>query len=126
MDLRKILAENLKRERKTRGLTQADLADRAKISLPHMTEIEQCKTWVSDKTLTCLADALHVNAFELLRPAQTALTGQPPTSEEERTQQIVRLEACINTERKRLKEAADASMNHLLADFAGVSPPGSA
>jgi transcriptional regulator with XRE-family HTH domain len=35
-----------------------------------MTDIERCKTWVSDKTLEKIAAALDISPWELLRPAE--------------------------------------------------------
>jgi len=35
-----------------------------------MIEIEQCKTWVSDRTLANIAKALNMEVYELLIPAK--------------------------------------------------------
>ena len=49
-------------------ITQARLAERAGISTSHIVDIEQCKTWVSDKSLANIAQALSMEAYELLLP----------------------------------------------------------
>ena len=67
-DLRKILSQNTKKARKALHITQAKLSERAGISVFHIIEIEQCKSWVSDKTLANIAQALHLEAYELLLP----------------------------------------------------------
>ena len=68
--LRQILSENIRAARKNRDLTQTQLALYADLSLSYMTDIERCKTWVSDKTLAKIARALDMNPWELLRPAE--------------------------------------------------------
>ena len=68
MDLRKILSQNIKAIRHTLHISQAKLAEYAEISLSYLTDIECCRTWVSDKTLKNLAKALNREAWELLVP----------------------------------------------------------
>lgn len=67
-DLRKILSQNIKTIRKTLHISQAKLAEHTNISLSYLTDIERCRTWVSDKTLQSLAKALNREAWELLSP----------------------------------------------------------
>ena len=64
-DVRKLLAQNIKRRRKELGITQSKLAEYADISEPYMNDIERCQTWISDKTLAKLAWALKLNLHEL-------------------------------------------------------------
>ncbi|MDR3173333.1 MAG: helix-turn-helix domain-containing protein [Treponema sp.] len=66
--LRQILSANIRAARKRRHLTQTQLALYADLSLSYMTDIERCKTWVSDKTLLKIAAALDMSPWELLRP----------------------------------------------------------
>lgn len=65
IDLRKVLSQNIKKKRKELGITQVRLAELANISEPYMNDIERCQTWVSDKTLLKLAQALFVKPYEL-------------------------------------------------------------
>jgi transcriptional regulator with XRE-family HTH domain len=69
-DLRRILASNLKEQRKTLGLSQEKLAEMAGISWQTVNSIECHRTWVSDKTLETLADALKIESFQLLLPIE--------------------------------------------------------
>jgi DNA-binding XRE family transcriptional regulator len=69
--LRRILAVNLKEHRKTLGLSQEKLAEMADISWQTVNSIECHRTWVSDKTLESLADALKINSFQLLLPIES-------------------------------------------------------
>lgn len=64
-DVRKILANNIRKRRKELGITQIKLAELADISEPYMNDIERCQTWVSDKTLAKLAWALNLDLYEL-------------------------------------------------------------
>jgi len=66
--LRKILSLNIKKERKKLGLTQEKLAEIADLSPQTINDIEGCRMWVSDKTMTKLAQVLHIEAYELLVP----------------------------------------------------------
>jgi transcriptional regulator with XRE-family HTH domain len=66
--LRQLLSLNLKKWRKHYDYSQEKLADLAGISANMMNDIEGCRTWVSDKTLVRLADALQVDPYRLLVP----------------------------------------------------------
>jgi len=67
--LREILSSNIKKERKKLGLTQEKLAEYAELSAQTINDIEGCRMWVSDKTITKLARILHVEVYQLLIPA---------------------------------------------------------
>jgi transcriptional regulator with XRE-family HTH domain len=77
-DLRVILGANLKRYRCFRGLSQAKLAEMVDISSNFVSDIETGKRWLSSETLVKLAEALHIEVFEFLKPAET-LTGDAVT-----------------------------------------------
>jgi transcriptional regulator with XRE-family HTH domain len=64
-DIRLLLSRNIKTARGVLRLSQARLAEYAGISLPHLIDIEHCKTWVSDKTLKKIALALNMEVFQL-------------------------------------------------------------
>ena len=67
-NLRAILSRNIKRFRNFRKLSQADLAEKIDISIPFLSDIENGKKWVSPATLVKMADALNIEAYELLKP----------------------------------------------------------
>jgi len=71
-DLRTILAVNLKKQRKMLGLSQEKLAEIANLSWQTINSIECHRTWVSDKTLGNLADALKIESFQLLLPIENS------------------------------------------------------
>ena len=66
MDIRTVLAQNLKTTRKNLRITRVKLAEYAGISVPYLADIERCRTWVSDKTLQSLARALNIEPWELI------------------------------------------------------------
>jgi transcriptional regulator with XRE-family HTH domain len=66
--VRKILSSNLKKYREKMGLSQEKLAENAEISTMMVKDIEACRTWVSDKTLESIADALKIDIYRLLIP----------------------------------------------------------
>ena len=71
--LRRVLAENLKKHRKILGFSQEKLAEMTGLSWQTVNSIECHRTWVSDKTLESLADALKIDAFLLLLPTKDTL-----------------------------------------------------
>jgi transcriptional regulator with XRE-family HTH domain len=66
--IRKALSANIKRHREFLSLTQEKLAEKAGISANMINDIEGCRTWVSDKTLSKLASALKVETYRLFMP----------------------------------------------------------
>jgi len=71
--LKLILAANLKEQRKMLGLSQEKLAEIANLSWQTVNSIECHRTWVSEKTLESLADALKIESFQLLLPSKNTL-----------------------------------------------------
>ncbi|MDR2185576.1 MAG: helix-turn-helix domain-containing protein [Treponema sp.] len=69
-ELRRILAMNLKKQRNMLGLSQEKLAEMASLSWQTVNSIECQRTWLSDKTLENLAEALKIEAFQLLLPIE--------------------------------------------------------
>ncbi|MHC2466691.1 helix-turn-helix domain-containing protein [Bradyrhizobium embrapense] len=68
MDLRDILAANLRRLRAERGLAQDDLAYEAKVSRSYLSQLEKGAFYASLKILEKLAKALNVEPYELIAP----------------------------------------------------------
>jgi transcriptional regulator with XRE-family HTH domain len=66
MDLKEVLATNLRRERHTQGLTQEELADRAGLSARYLGSIERAAVSASVTILGNLALALSVNPCDLI------------------------------------------------------------
>ena len=66
MTLRRILARNLKRLRRERGLTQEELADLAGLNRNYVGMIERQENAASVDTVEALAAALQIKAVQLL------------------------------------------------------------
>jgi len=65
---KELLALNTKMLRKKSGFSQEKLAEAADLSAQSISDIEGCRTWVSDKTLEKLAQVLDVDIFQLFMP----------------------------------------------------------
>lgn len=65
-ELRENLSLNIKRRRKMYAFTQEKLAEETGLSAQTINDIEGCRTWVSDKTLVKIAEALRTSPAELL------------------------------------------------------------
>ena len=112
-DLRKILAENIRKNRAALHISQAKLAESADISLSHMLDIEYCKTCVSDKTLSQIAWALNVEAYELLMP-ESPKEGKQAGRNNTAVRQTAGL---INAKKRELRKLASATMDDLILEI---------
>jgi transcriptional regulator with XRE-family HTH domain len=66
-EVRAVLAQNIKSIRIHRKWSQADLAEKADISIPFLSDIERGNKWPYPDTLSRLAKALNVDIYELFR-----------------------------------------------------------
>ena len=64
-DVRRTLAKNIEKYRVQRGLSQAELAEEADISLPFKSAIEQSSKWPFPDTMAQIADALGIEVSDL-------------------------------------------------------------
>ena len=64
-NLRQILSKNLKSLRNQRALSQIELAEKANISIPFLSNIERNNKWPHPDTLVKLAKALEVEVYML-------------------------------------------------------------
>ncbi|WP_184005223.1 helix-turn-helix domain-containing protein [Stakelama sediminis] len=71
MDLREILATNLRRIRNETGRTQEEMAHILGVSSRYLGSIERCRVSPSVTMLGKFADALGVTACHLISPAKT-------------------------------------------------------
>jgi transcriptional regulator with XRE-family HTH domain len=65
--------------RKKCGYSQEKLAEAADLSAQSISDIEGCRTWVSDKTLEKLAQVLDVDIFQLFMPQDEDKGNTPET-----------------------------------------------
>jgi transcriptional regulator with XRE-family HTH domain len=64
-DLRQVLSKNIKLLRNQRSLSQIELAEKADISIPFLSNIERGNKWPYPDTLIKLAEALGVEVHSL-------------------------------------------------------------
>jgi len=72
-DLRHILSKNIKSLRKQRSLSQMELAEKADISIPFLSNIERGNKWPYPDTLVKIAKALDVDVYVLFQDTKQAL-----------------------------------------------------
>jgi transcriptional regulator with XRE-family HTH domain len=70
MDMRKLVARNVKRIRQDRGLTQEELAERSGFSQQYISGLEQGRRNPTIVSIYELATALGVSHMELVRPTE--------------------------------------------------------
>jgi len=71
MDLKEVMAINLRRLRHAKGWTQEELADRAGLTGRYIGAIERADVSASVTVLGQIADALEIEGGELIRPLVT-------------------------------------------------------
>ncbi len=64
-DFRRILAKNIRRLSKEKGLSQLQLSSEANVSAAFINSIENAQKWTSAKTLANICEALEVKPYEL-------------------------------------------------------------
>jgi len=69
-DVRVILSQNIKNLRGFLSFSQADLAEKAGISINFLSNIERGTKWPYPDTLANIAKALKVEVFDLFKPDQ--------------------------------------------------------
>lgn len=71
MDLKEVMARNLRRARHDKKLTQEELADRAGLSMRYVGAIERGDVSASVTVLGQIADALEIDPGDLLKKTST-------------------------------------------------------
>jgi len=72
IDIKEIFAENLKKIRRKRGLTQEKLSEKANMSIQYLALLELARKFPSGEMLERLANALDIETYELLAVAPSA------------------------------------------------------
>jgi len=112
-DLRKIISQNIRNARTALHITQAKLAVYADISVSHMVDIELCRTWVSDKTLSRIAKALNMEAYELLIPESAVKSAY----RKEENLSLRRVAALIKSKKSLLRKTVSETMDDLVLEI---------
>ena len=66
MDLKKIVADNIRKHRKYLKMSQYDLSAAADLSLSYVNDLENSKKFPSEKTFVKLAEALQIEPYQLM------------------------------------------------------------
>ena len=66
--IREVFAKNVKNYREVLKYSQEKLAEKTGLSVQSIKDIEGCRRWVSDNSLTKLSKALNVSEFQLFLP----------------------------------------------------------
>lgn len=118
-NLRKILSQNIKKNRGILHISQAKLAEYADISLSYLTDIECCKTWVSDKTLQNLAKALNMQVWELfITSDENEDLLKERESLKKQRDKMRRIADIIIKKKEILRHTADQTMEDLIMELA--------
>lgn len=72
-EIQKRLAENLKKIRKNKKMTQFELAEKADISEAMVKSIETCHAWPSEKTLLQISTVLETDVYHFFMPIPLSL-----------------------------------------------------
>ncbi|GAB6391785.1 MAG: helix-turn-helix domain-containing protein [Treponematales bacterium] len=104
---RAFLSANIKVRRKKLRLTQEKLAEKVNVSYQMIHDIEGGRTWVSDKTLERLSEALEMDIYELLFPP----TGKSGAAKGDFPPRLV----------EHLRRTIKADIDHRLNDFFGAA-----
>lgn len=67
-NVREIFAYNLKRLRKSKKMSQLEFANAVGKSFTFISDIENCKKWISPETLSVFATKLGVEPYQLFLP----------------------------------------------------------
>jgi transcriptional regulator with XRE-family HTH domain len=119
-DLRTVLSQNIRSARGELHITQAKLAEYADISISYMSDIEYCRTWVSDKTLLSIARALNREAYQLLIPARLDASAGASAFAGRETRILQRITGLIAAKKNEMKKAADSAMSDLVQEIIKV------
>ncbi|MFW5802237.1 MAG: helix-turn-helix domain-containing protein [Spirochaeta sp.] len=67
-EIRRILANNLRKYRLYHRYSQSELAERSDLSPGHINDVEQARKWLSADSIGRIADALQIQPHMLLQP----------------------------------------------------------
>jgi transcriptional regulator with XRE-family HTH domain len=108
VDIKEILAANLKENRRKKGLTQEKLSEQADMSLQYLAMLELARKFPSGEMLERLANALDIEPHQLFNVAAT-----PEEALERLHQSIV---ADIRQEISGMKQVVREALEEALAE----------
>jgi transcriptional regulator with XRE-family HTH domain len=72
--IRMVFARNVKEYRTALHYSQEKLAEKTGLSVQTIKDIEACRRWISDNSLTKISKALKIAEFQLLLPEKCEIT----------------------------------------------------
>jgi len=105
-EIRIILSKNLKVLRNKLGVSQEKFAEISGLSVQTINDIEGGRRWVSDKSITKISTALHIECYQLLIPEFNEHNKKEITP----TQHLLRL-------KKKLHKDIDSQIEGNFVDF---------
>jgi len=115
-DLRHILSKNLKLLRNQRSLSQMELAEKANISIPFLSNIERSNKWPYPDTLVKIAEALDVEVYVLFQE------NSPPKSDStQNTLSQFKKDLTVSLH-KMVAASIDTSLETISAHYIGEKP----
>jgi transcriptional regulator with XRE-family HTH domain len=113
-DLRGTLAQNIKTARESLNMTKSRLAEYAGTSVSSIVDIERCRTWVSDRTLSNIAQALNMEAYELLMLApDNDKTATQTANHDSQTVLLQQITELIANKKLEIRKSSDSALNNL-------------
>ena len=113
VDIREILAANIKENRRKMGLTQEKLAEKADMSLHYLAILELARKFPSGEMLERLAEALEIEPHELF------IVSPSPQDELEKLRQEIKNDIENSLGEKLEQSIADAIEKALTAQCKG-------
>jgi len=105
-EIRIILSRNLKALRNKLDISQEKFAEISGLSVQTINDIEGGRRWVSDKSITKLSTALHIECYQLLIPEFSDQNKKDVSQ----TQHLLRL-------KKKLLKGIDSQVEGNFTDF---------
>lgn len=76
-DIKELFGYNIKRLRKSKRLSQMELAEQLDMHFTFISDIENGKKWVSPETIAKIASLLNVEPYQFLLPREYAPVFDP-------------------------------------------------
>jgi len=115
-DLRHILSKNLKLLRNQRSLSQMELAEKANISIPFLSNIERNNKWPYPDTLVKIAEALDVEVHVLFQE-------KPPPKSDSTQNTLSQFKKDLTVSLHKMVAASiDTSLETISAHYIGKKP----
>jgi transcriptional regulator with XRE-family HTH domain len=121
-ECRSLLSANIKQYRSRLGLSQLTLALELDISPNFLSDIETGKKWVSPDTLARLANALHIEIYDLFRPQQVPSDDITAVIAKYLDDVSLSIEKSVE---EAVKQSVEQSLKNI-REYYMYSPPGSA